>query len=324
MKTLLRCWLTSLLLALCAPAFAAEPADSFPSRPVHIIVPFTAGGPTDVLARMLAQQLSVRWKQPVLVENRPGGGSVIGTNLVAKAAPDGYTIGMVVMAHVVNPAIRSDLPYDTEKDLAGVSQLTNSACVLVAHPSVPANSIGELIALAKEKPHTLAYSSPGVGTLNHVAGELLNQRAGIALLHVPYGGSAAAHADLLAGRVPLMFDVWAPVQQYVKSGKLKLLGVTLKERLKSDPQYPAIAETLPGFEVVSSFGMVAPGKVPRPIIARLGADINAIVKDEAFAAKIREFGMEPVGASPEQYDRFIHEEIVKWGKIVKDANITSR
>lgn len=314
----------SLILALVATLSAALPLqaqEAFPSRAVRIIVPFTAGGPTDVLARMLGQRLSEKWKQPVVVENRAGGGSTIGTNIVAKAPPDGHTIGMVVMAHVVNPAIRNDLPYDTLNDLAGVSQITTSACVLVAHPSVPANNVAELIALARARPNTLSYATPGAGTLNHVSGALLNQQAGIDLLHVPYGGSAAAHTDVLSGRVPLMFDVWAPVKEYVRAGKLKVLGVTLKNRLASDPSYPAMAETLPGFEVVSAFGMVTSSKVPRPLIDKLGADIAAVVKEEAFAAKVREFGMDPVGSTPQEYDRFIRTEVVRWSRVVKDANI---
>jgi tripartite-type tricarboxylate transporter receptor subunit TctC len=313
-----------LLLALVAAVCTISPVhaqESFPSKPVRIVVPFTAGGPTDVLARMLGQRLSEKWKQPVVIDNKAGGGSTIGTNIVAKAPPDGHTIGMVVMAHVVNPAIRGDLPYDTLNDLAGVSQITTSACVLVAHPSVPASNMAELIALAKAHPHTLSYATPGAGTLNHVSGALLNQQAGIDLLHVPYGGSAAAHADVLSGRVPLMFDVWAPVKEYVRAGKLKVLGVTLKNRLASDPSYPAIAETLPGFEVVSAFGIVTSSKVPRPLIEKLGADIAAVVKEDAFAAKVRDFGMDPVGSSPQEYDRFIRTEVARWSRVVKDANI---
>ncbi|WBX99917.1 tripartite tricarboxylate transporter substrate binding protein [Ramlibacter tataouinensis] len=288
---------------------------------MRIVVPFTAGGPTDVLARMLAERLAVIWKQPVVVENKAGGGSTIGTNIVAKAAPDGLTIGMVVMAHVVNPAIRSDMPYDTLNDLAAVSQITSSACVLVAHPSLPANNVQELIALAKAKPGTLSYATPGIGTLNHVSGALLNQLAGIDLLHVPYGGSAAAHSDVLSGRVPLLFDVWAPVKEYVRSGKLKVLGVTLKNRLASDPGYPAIAETIPHFEVVSAFGLVTSSKVPRAIIDRIGADVASVVRDPAFAAKVRDFGMDPVGSTPQEYDRFIRAEVARWSRVVKDANI---
>lgn len=295
--------------------------ESFPSKPVRIVVPFTAGGPTDVLARMLAERLSVKWKQPVVVENRAGGGSTIGTNMVAKAAPDGHTIGMVVMAHVVNPAIRNDMPYDTINDLSAVSQITTSACVLVAHPSLPANNIAELIALAKAKPNTLSYATPGTGTLNHVSGALLNQQAGIDLLHVPYSGSAAAHSDVLSGRVPLMFDVWAPVKEFVRAGKLKVLGVTLKDRLATDPSYPTVAETLPNFEVVSAFGLVISSKVPRAIIDRIGADVTSVVKDDTFSAKVRDFGMEPVGSAPQDYDRFIRAEVARWSRVVKDANI---
>lgn len=315
-----------LSFALCAlwitaTQVPAQTAASFPSKPVKIVVPFTAGGPTDVLARMLAERLADRWKQAVVVENRAGGGSTIGTNLVAKAAPDGHTIGMVVMAHVVNPAIRSDMPFDTLGDLSGVSQITTSACALVAHPSLPANNVAELIALAKAKPDTLSYATPGAGTLNHVSGEMLNRRASVDLLHVPYGGSAAAHADVLSGRVPLMFDVWSPVKEYVKSGKLKVLGITLKDRMASDPQYPTIAETLPGFEVVSAFGIVTSSKVPRPIIDKLGADIAAVVKEEAFSQRVRDLGMEPVGSSPQAYDTFIRNEVSRWSKVARESNI---
>ncbi len=320
MRTLIRFALAAAALAVSATA-AAQTAEPFPSRTVRLVVPFTAGGPTDVLARMLAERLSARWKQPVIVENRAGGGSTIGTNIVAKAPPDGHTLGMVVMAHVVNPAIRSDLPYDTLNDLAGVSQLTTSACVLVAHPSLPANTMSELIALAKAKPGTLSFASPGAGTLNHVSGALLNHQAGTDLLHVPYGGSAAAHADVLSGRVPLMFDVWAPVKEYVRAGKMKVLGLTVKNRLASDPQLPTIAETLPGFEVVSAFGLVTSSKVPRAVIDKIGADVAAVVREEAFSAKVRDFGMEPVGSTPQEYDRFIRAEVTRWSRVVKDANI---
>lgn len=305
--------------ALTAGPLRAQ--EGFPSKAVRLVVPFTAGGPTDVLARMLAERLSVKWKQPVVVENKAGGGSTIGTNLVAKAAPDGHTIGMVVMAHVVNPAIRNDMPYDTVNDLAAVSQITTSACVLVAHPSLPASNVAELIALAKAKPNTLSYATPGTGTLNHVSGALLNQQAGIDLLHVPYGGSAAAHSDVLSGRVPLLFDVWAPVKEYVRAGKLKVLGVTLKNRLASDPGYPAIAETLPNFEVVSAFGLVTSSKVPRAIIEKIGADVASVVKDDAFSTKVRDFGMEPVGSTPQEYEHFIRAEVARWSRVVKAANI---
>lgn len=309
-------------VAVCAcAALPVHAQEVFPSKPVRIVVPFAAGGPTDVLARMLGERLSEKWKQPVVVENRAGGGSTIGTNLVAKAAPDGHTIGMVVMAHVVNPAIRSDLPYDTLGDLAGVSQITTSACVLVAHPSVPANTVSELVALSKARPNSLSYATPGAGTLNHMSGALLNSMAGTDLLHVPYSGSSAAHADVLSGRVPLMFDVWAPVKEYVRAGKLKVLGITLKDRMASDPSYPTVAETVPGFEVVSAFGMVTSSKVPRPLIDKLGADIAAVVKEPAFAARVRDFGMEPVGSSPQDYDRFIRNEVSRWSRVVRESNI---
>lgn len=306
--------------AMLAPSVKAQ--TEFPAQTVKIVVPFSAGGPTDTLGRVVAERLSAIWKQAVIVDNKAGGGSVIGTNLVAKAPPDGYTVGMVVMAHVVNPLIRSDMPYDTLKDLSGVSQITTSACALVVHPSLPVNSVQELIALAKAKPGELTYATPGAGTLNHMAGELLKSRAGIDMLHVPYKGSSAAHADVLSGRVPVMFDVWAPVKEYVKAGKLKVLGITLRERMASEPNILTIAETIPGFEVTSAFGFVTSSKVPRTIIEKLGRDIAAVIHEPAVAQKIRDFGMEPVGSTPAAYDSFIRDEIARWGKVVKDANIT--
>lgn len=308
------------LLQAALPRARAQAAASFPARAVRIVVPFTAGGPTDVLARLLAERLAERWKQPVVVDNRPGGGSTIGTNAVAKAAPDGHTLGMVVMAHVVNPALRNDLPYDTLADFAGVSQITTSACALVAHPSLPANTVGELIALAKARPGTLSYATPGAGTLNHVSGELLNHRAGIDLLHVPYSGSAAAHADVLSGRVPLMFDVWSPVKEYVRAGKLKVLGTTLRDRLPGE-RIPAISETLPGFEVVSAFGILTAAKVPRAVVDKLGADVAAAVREPALAARIRDMGMEPVGSAPAEYDAFIRDEVARWSRVAREARI---
>jgi tripartite-type tricarboxylate transporter receptor subunit TctC len=308
------------LLNAALPRARAQAAAPFPARAVRIVVPFTAGGPTDVLARLLAERLAERWKQPVVVDNRPGGGSTIGTNAVAKAAPDGHTLGMVVMAHVVNPALRNDLPYDTLADFAGVSQITTSACALVAHPSLPANTVGELIALAKARPGTLSYATPGAGTLNHVSGELLNHRAGIDLLHVPYGGSAAAHADVLSGRVPLMFDVWSPVKEYVRAGKLKVLGTTLRDRLPGE-RIPAISETLPGFEVVSAFGILTAAKVPRAVVDKLGADVAAAVREPALAARIRDMGMEPVGSAPAEYDAFIRDEVARWSRVAREARI---
>lgn len=310
------------LPALHRPAFAqGGGAEPFPTRAVRLVVPFTAGGPTDVLARLLAERLTERWKQPVIVDNRPGAGSVIGTQAVARAPADGHTLGLVVMAHVVNPSLRRNLPYDTLKDFTAISQLTTAACALVVHPSVPATTVPDFIRWARQRPGGVAYATPGIGTLNHMAGALLASRAGIDLVHVPYAGSAAAHADVLSGRVPMMFDVWAPVKEFVRAGRLKVLGVTTPQRIADEPAIPSIAETLPGFDVVSAFGVVAPAPMPAALVERLGADVGAVVREPAVAARIREFGMEPVGSSPRAYRQFIHEQVARRSKVVAENRI---
>jgi tripartite-type tricarboxylate transporter receptor subunit TctC len=303
---------------LPVPAAAAETVD-FPKRVVRIVVPFSPGGPTDVIGRIVADKLQQLWGQSVIVENKPGAGTVIGTDSVAKSPPDGHTIGVVITAHVINPTLRSKMPFDTTKDLAGVTQLTNAPIALVAHPSLPANTVPELIEHAKRNPGKLSYASPGSGTATHLAGELLNTMAGIDLVHVPYKGSAPALTDLIGGQVPLMFDIVYSVMPHVKEGKLKILALASPERDKTFKQYSVIAETLPGFSVISLSGLVVPSATPRPIIDKIQADVAKVLSMPETREKVIELGMEPVGSLPKAFDALIQNEIKRWAPVIKAA-----
>ena len=311
------------LAALLAALFFLAPAfpQDFPARPVRLVVPFPPGGPTDVVGRMMAAGLQAGWGQPVIVENKPGAGTVIGTDAVAKSAPDGYTVGMVITAHFINPALRSSMPYDTLRDLAHVTQLVQQHVVLVANAGVPFNTLPELIAHAKKNPGKLQYASPGTGTSAHLAGELLKGEAGIDLVHVPYKGSGPAQTDLLAGRVELMVDVFHSAKGHVESGKLKVIALTAKDRPVNIRQYPLVAETLPGFDVRSLFGFVVPAGTPRPVVQKIRDDTAKVLNQPDVKAKLEAMGLEVVASSPEQFDALVRAELAKWAKVVKDNHI---
>ena len=306
-----------LLLALPG---AAALAQDYPSKPVRLVVPFPPGGPTDIVGRMVATKLQEAWGQPVIVENKPGAGTVIGTDAVAKSAPDGNTIGMVITAYFINPALRGSLPYDM-KDLANVTQLVAQHVVLVANAQAPFNTLPELIAYAKKNPGKVAYASPGTGTSAHLAGELLKQEAGIDLVHVPYKGSGPAQADVIAGRVELMVDVFHSAKPQVEAGKLKVIALTAAERPVNIKHYPLVAETLPGFNVTSLFGFVVPAATPGPVIAKIQADTRKVLYQPEVKAKLEAMGMEVVGSTPGQFDALVRAELAKWTKVVQDNHI---
>ena len=309
-------------LLATANSLAAEPP--FPNGPVKIVVPFPPGGPTDTLVRIIQQNLQKIWDgNPVIVENKPGGDTIIGTDYVAKAAPDGHTLGVVVTAHTINPFLREKMPYDTTRDLAGVTQLVNTPLALVTYTGAPFNTLPELIAYSKKNPGKLTYATPGSGTSTHLAGELFKQAAGADIMHVPYKGSSPAQVDLVAGRVDLMFDVFSSTLPFIQNGKLKVLGLSLDHRLPNYEKYPAIAETLPGFNVSSIIGVVAPAATPKPLLARIQADIAKAMNTPDVKERLATFAMEPVASTPEQFDRLIQSELKRWGKIVKDNNIHS-
>src|SRR5881396_832802 len=307
---------TLVFVALLPLAAAAQ---SFPTRAVRLMVPFPPGGATDIIGRMVAAKMQDVWGQPVVIENRPGAGTVVGTDYVAKSAPDGTTLGMVVTAYVINPSLRSDLPYNTLKDLSGVTQVSVQHLVMAAHPSLPANTIPELIALAKKEPGKLAYATPGSGTAMHLSVEMLKTSAGIDLVHVPYKGGAPAQQDVVAGHVPILMDVLYAVQPLIKSGRIKVLALLSPQRAPESPDCPVVSESVPGVSALSLVGIVAPSATPRDLVNRIGADIARAVKASDLTERMRQQGMEPIGSTPEQFDALIRSEIEKWAKVVKTS-----
>ncbi len=307
----------ALALATASPGTALSQA--FPTKPVRLVVPFPPGGATDIIARLLGQKLQEIWGQTVLIEYKPGGGTVVGTDFVAKSPPDGYTMGVVITAHVINPGLRTDLPYDTTKDLSGVSMVAVQHIALVATPGLEANTVPELIALAKKNPGKLTYATPGTGTAMHLAGELLKSQAGIDIVHVPYKGGAPAYPDVISGRVALQIDPMSASMPNIKAGKVKLLAITSPQRAPTVPDVPTVAETLPGFSVLSISGIVVPGATPREVVRKASADINRALAASDLVERMAQQGMEPSGNTPEQFDAFIRAEIEKWSKVVKTS-----
>ncbi len=309
------------LLSLAAMPVLSFAQDGWPSKPVKLIVPFAPGGPTDTVARLLAERMQALWKQPVVLDYKPGGGTMVGTQFVAQSAPDGYTLGMAISAHMINPALQPKMAYDTTRDLAGVSQLALGHFGLFAHPSLPVSTVTELIAYAKKNPGKLSYATPGIGTGTHLAGEMLNAMAGLDLVHVPYKGSAPAQQDVIGGRVPLLFDVLFSSMPFVKDGRLKVLALSSPKRAAANPDIGLIAEAVPGFSAMSVIGVIAPSGVPRELRQRIGADIGRGVKSPELNDRMVMLGMEPVGSSADEYDTLIRSEIDKWAGVVKRAGI---
>ena len=313
------------MLCLCTLSLAAAmpaAAQGYPKGVVKWIVPFPPGGPTDVVGRIVAQQLQDTWGQPVVVENKPGAGTMIGTDVVAKSAPDGQTIGMVITAHMINPVLNAGtIPYDTMKDLAHVTQLVTQHLVLVANAAVPFNTAKEMIAHAKANPGKLTYASPGTGTSAHLAGELLKNEAGIDVRHVPYKGSGPAQVDLIAGRVDVMFDVYHSAKAQVEQGRLKVIALTSEVQPANIKGYPLLADTVRGFNVTSLFGLVVRAGTPRPVIDKIQADTARILNKPEVRARLEGLGLEIVGSAPEQFEAFVRAEMAKWARVIKAGNI---
>jgi tripartite-type tricarboxylate transporter receptor subunit TctC len=310
--------LACVLLPLAAVAQAP-----FPSKPVTIIVPNAPGGAIDILARLMERQLGELWKQPVLVVYKAGAGTVIGTDFVAKAPPDGHTIGLVVTSHVINPSLRKNMPFDTLKDLAGVSMLATSPIVLTAANTLPAANLKELIALAKSKPGKLSYASPGSGSSMHLGAELLKTTADIDMLHTPYKGAGGAYPDVIAGRVDLLVDPLFSSLPHIKAGLLKPIAIMSPTRSPIAPNLPTFAETLPGFSVESVFGAVVASGTPRDVINKISADMNKVVHSEETRKRMADIGLTSVGNTPAEFDAFIKAEIPKWAKVVKASGATA-
>jgi tripartite-type tricarboxylate transporter receptor subunit TctC len=293
-------------------------AQSYPSKPIRFMVGVPPGGPTDTVARSITPALSEALGQPIVVENKPGASAVIATDVVAKAQPDGYTLGFIYITHTTNPILIAKLPYDTLKDFTAVAQVGSQQMLLLANPSFAPNSVQELVTLAKASPGKLDYGASDPGSAPHLAGELFKLMSGTSITPVPYKGTAPALTDLLAGQIPFMFVSNITGLPHVKSGKLKALAVTGSRRLSLTPEVPTIAESgLPGYEITSWYGIVAPARTPREIVARLNAEVNRIARDPKMKARMLAQGLELPETTPEQFDAHIRSEIEKWRKVLK-------
>ena len=308
--------------APAAPTWAQAPAAAFPAKPIRIVVPFPPGGFNDTLGRLLGQEFQKTWGQPAIVENKPGAGSAIGSELVAKSPPDGYTLLVVAFPFGLINSLHARLGMDVTRDFAPIAFCALTPNILVVHPSVPANTVGELLALARQKPGTLNYASTGTGSSNHLSMELFKAMTKTDIVHVPYKGSAPAVTDLLAGQVNILFDNTPNVLPHIRAGKLRALGVTTAKRSSFTPELPTVAESgVPGYEVTAWFGLVAPANTPRDIVARLNAEVNRVLALPDTKDRFQKAGVEPTGGSPEDFARFIRGEVDKWGKVVRDASI---
>ena len=304
-----------LLMALLASAALAQP---YPARAVKIVVPFGAGGPADVYARFIGQRLQEALAQPFVVENRPGGGSIVGSDAVAKSAPDGYTLLMMSNTHTVNETLIPKKPFELMRDFAPISGVNYSDLLMVVHPSVAAGNLGEFIALAKAKPKSLNYASSGPGTPYHMAGELFKAMAGVDIEHVPYKGSDGARVGILGGQVQMMFDAITTMAPHVKAGKVKAMGTTGRTRSAVLPEVPTVSEAgVPGYEAVIWLGLMAPAGTPRPILERLNVEVNRILALPEVRETWSKQGAVPMGMSLEQFDKFLRDDIVKWARVVK-------
>jgi len=301
----------------------ASGQQAWPSKPIHFIVPYAAGGFADIRARKIGVELAKALGQPIVIENRAGAGGVLGTDVVAKAAPDGYTLGMGNLPPLaVNVSLMKKLPYDPQKDLAPVILIETSPLILTAGPALPAKNVQELIALAKEKPGQLAFASSGIGGAHHLSGEMLRHATGIDIIHVAYKGGAPAAADLLAGHVPMMFEMGYAALPSIKAGKIRALAVTSTKRLSVLPEVPTMAEAgVPGFESYNWQGVIVPAGTSREIVERLNRELNVILAQPLTRELIASTGSEVGGGTPEAFGAFIRSETEKWARVVKQAGI---
>jgi len=311
-------WPASCLVAIfVVAATAAFGAERYPSKPVRLIVPFAPGGNVDIVTRVIARKLTESLGQQVVVDNRSGAGGVVGTEIAARALPDGYTLLMVTASHVTNPGLRK-LPYDTEKDFAAISIVVDVPVILVVHPSLPVRTVPELVALAKAKPGQLNYGSGGNGTGAHLAAELLKSAAAVNLVHIPYKGIGLALIDLLGGQIQMMFSASPSVMPHVRLGRLRALGVAAAQRSPVLPDVPTIRETgIPGVEASVSFTLLAPATTPKKIIAYLNSEIVKTLRTPETKERLVSEGAVPIGSSPEESTRFLAGEITRWGKVTK-------
>src|SRR5688500_10531143 len=318
--TKLPCISAMALAVLATPAFPQDAAN-YPGRPIRMIVPFAPGGGLDISTRLIGQKLTERWGQNLVVDARPGAATIVGTEIASKALPDGYTILMITTTFAINPSLYKKLPYDPLRDFTPVTQLNSQPNIVVVNPTLQASSVKDLIAMAKAQRGELTFASPGAGSAPHLSGELFQRMAGVQMIHVPYKGIPPAVTDVLGGRVTMLFTTTISAAPHIKSGKLKALALTSAKRLPSMPDVPTIGETIPGYHAEAFQAVVAPAGVPRPIIEKLAAEIAAIVKSPEIAARFEADGALPVGSTPQQFAAFLKSEMLKWGKVIREAGI---
>ena len=299
-------------------ASAAAHAQAYPAHPVKVVVPYGVGGPADIYGRFIAAKLQEAMKEAFVVEDRPGGGSIVGTDFVAKSAPDGYTLLVMSNTHTVNETLIPKKPFDLMRDFAPITPINYSDLIMVIHPSVPAQNLKEFIALAKSKPGALNYASSGPGTPYHMAGELFKAMAGVDIVHIPHKGSDQARTAILGNQVQMMFDAIPTMAGNVRAGKVRALGTTGSKRSSVTPDVPTIAEAgVPGYEATIWLGLMAPAHTPRPILEKLNAEVNKIINSPEVKSTWEKQGAEPMGMSIDQFEKFLHEDIAKWAKVVK-------
>lgn len=302
--------------ALCGPA----QAQGYPSKPVNIVVPFAPGGATDIMTRLLAERLSKRLGQPVIVENKPGAGTMIASEYVAKAPADGHTVLMAASSLGIAPSLYSKVNYDPVKSFAPISLVASVVHVLEVHPSVPVKSVGELITWLKANPGKANYGSVGAGTSTHLESELFNTMAGVKMVHVPYKGSAPALTDLVGGSLQVMFDAWASSGPFVKDGRTRLLAVTTAQRSKILPDVPTVAESgLPGYEAMPWLGLLAPAGTPDAVVRKFHDELMEVLKEQAVQDKFHSLGLDIIGNTPQEFADFIKKDITKWAKVIQET-----
>ena len=309
---------------MCALALAAAAANaqSFPARPVRLIVTYPPGALNDLIARTLSPQLASLWRQQVIVDNRPGGGTLIGSELAARAAPDGHTLLLVAIAHAMNPSVYAKLPYDSVLDFAPVSQIASSPYILITNPAVPAKSVKELVALAKTKPGQLTYGSTGTGGSSHLMGVMLGMMANVDIVHVPYKGLAPALTDMIGGQIQFGFGSYSTVGQHIKANRLRALAVTSAKRSPLAPDVPTVAESgVPGYEAISIVGIFAPAKTPAAAVHKLSAEIATVLHRPDIRDRFLGTGVESVGSTPEEFAAVIRTDMAKMGKLIRDTGI---
>ena len=315
---------TAALAVISISASSIAHAQNYPARAIRFIIPQSAGSATDTVARMIGMRLAEKFGQPVIHENRSGAGGVLGAEITVKSPPDGYTILIVSATHTVNPSLRKSLPYDTVTDFAPITLATAQPYVMLAHPSLPAKNVKELVALARAHPGQVNYASSGAGTLGHLGFEQLNTMGKVKMVHVPYKGIIPAMTDIIGGHVTLLYSTVVSGMPQVNAGKLRALAVSSGKRAQVAPNVPTVAESgFPGYDVRGWYGIVAPAKTPAAIITRLNTEIVAILRSPAAAERLTSDGSEAVGGTPEEFGAHIKSEITKWGQLVKAAGITA-